>query len=178
MADNPAGASADSYYTLAIVHASDRSPLPSDQPAREDDVLQLELKSAAPVTMRRWVYVLDIDCRGKGTLMYPLDMAENQFPSDADSGREFVLPGSLAQRVGPPFGLDTLVMLSTAQPLPDPYALEFEGVATRGGASDPSPLGRLLTNTSRATRGVPGPVPTDWGIDLTTLRSVPKNAAK
>jgi hypothetical protein len=178
LADNPTGASAQSYYTLAVVHASDLSPLPPDQPAREDDLLQLELKSDAPVTTRRWVYVLDIDCRGKGTLMYPLDLAENQFPSDADSGREFVLPGSLAQRVGPPFGVDTLVMLSTAQPLPDPYALEFEGVVTRGGAEDASPLGRLLTNTSRATRGAPGAVPTDWGIELTTLRSVPKNVAQ
>jgi len=69
-------------------------------------------------------------------------------------------------------------MLSTAQPLPDPYALEFEGVATRGGAGDASPLGRLLTNASRATRSAPAPVPTDWGIEITTLHSVPRNALK
>jgi hypothetical protein len=81
-------------------------------------------------------------------------------------------------RIGPPYGVDTLVMLSTAQPLPDPYALEFEGVATRGDSSDGSPLARLLADTSRGTRGAPGAVPTDWGIELTTLHSVPKDAAK
>ena len=48
-----------------------------------------------------------------------------------------------------------MVMLSTAQPLPDPYALEFEGVATRGDAGDGSPLATPLTDTSRAMRGRP-----------------------
>jgi hypothetical protein len=151
--------------------------LPADQPARQDDRLQLELKAEAPVTERRWVYVLDIDCHGKGSLLYPRDLAENQFPSDADTGLAFVLPGAPTLRIGPPYGVDTLVMLSTAQPLPDPYALEFEGVATRGGV-DPSPLDRLLTDTSRGMRGEPAAIPTDWGLDLTTLRSVPKDAAK
>jgi len=40
-------------------------------------------------------------------------------------------------------------MLSTAQPLPNPYALEFEGVATRGDSAGGSPLATLLTNASR-----------------------------
>lgn len=177
LADNPVGASAAGYYGLAMVHASDQTLLPADQPARQDDRLQLELKAEAPVTERRWVYVLDIDCHGKGSLLYPRDLAENQFPSDADTGLAFVLPGAPTLRIGPPYGVDTLVMLSTAQPLPDPYALEFEGVATRGGV-DPSPLDRLLTDTSRGMRGEPAAIPTDWGLDLTTLRSVPKDAAK
>jgi hypothetical protein len=69
-------------------------------------------------------------------------------------------------------------MLSTAQPLPDPYALEFEGVATRGDAGSASPLDKLLTNTSRGMRGAPAPVPTDWGLDLLTLHSVPKDSSK
>ena len=32
-------------------------------------------------------------------------------------------------KVGPPFGVDTMILLSTAQPLPDPSVLNFEGVA-------------------------------------------------
>ena len=47
----------------------------------------MTLKASAAVTERRWVYVLDIDCHGKGTLLYPRDLTENQFPSDADNGR-------------------------------------------------------------------------------------------
>jgi hypothetical protein len=178
LADSPTGASAAQYYSLAMVHGSDQSALAAAQPAQQDEELLMTLKASAPVTERRWVYVLDIDCHGKGSLLYPRDLAENQFPSDADSGLQFVLPGSPTLRIGPPYGVDTMVMLSTAQPLPDPYALEFEGVATRGDAAGGSPLAKLLTNASRGTRGASGPVPTDWGIDLLTLHSVAKEPAK
>ena len=178
LADSPSGASAEHYYRLAIVHASDQTPLSADQPAQQDDRLQLVLKSDVPVTERRWVYVLDIDCHGKGSLIYPKDIGENQFPSDADSGLEFALPRVPVQDIGPPFGVDTLVMLSTAEPLPDPSALEFEGVATRGGGATESPLEKLLADTSKGMRGDPGPVPTNWGLELLTLHSVPKGATK
>jgi len=177
LADSPTGASAAQYYSLAMVRSADRNPLAAGEPAAQDEELLMTLKASAPVTERRWVYVLDIDCHGKGSLLYPRDLTENQFPSDADSALQFVLPGSPTLRIGPPYGVDTMVMLSTAQPLPDPYALEFEGVATRGDAAGGSPLARLLTNASRGTRGAPGPVPTDWGIDLLTLHSAPKDAA-
>jgi len=177
LADNPTGASMARYYKLEMIHASDQTQLPMDQAAPEDERLQLALATGAQVTERRWVYVLDIDCHGKGSLLYPRNYSENQFPNDADTGREFVLRGAPTLHIGPPYGVDTLVMLSTAQPLPDPYALEFEGVATRGGGDD-SPLGRLLNDASRGTRGAPGEVPTNWGLDLLTLHSVPKDAAK
>ena len=178
LADTPSGASTGGYYKLAILHASDQTPLLPGEPALQDDRLRLALQSTADVTTRRWVYVLDIDCHGKGSLLYPRDATGNQFPSDADSAREFILPGSPTLRIGPPFGVDTLLMLSTAEPLPDPYALEFEGVATRGSAGPDSPLARLLTGTSRATRGSPAVIPTDWGLDLFTLRSIPTDAPK
>ncbi|HZL49995.1 MAG TPA: hypothetical protein VFC37_03505 [Terracidiphilus sp.] len=138
----------------------------------------MALKSTDRVIERRWIYVLDIDCHGKGSLVYPLDYAENQFPNDADNGRQFVLPGARTLRVGPPYGVDTLILLSTAQPLPDPYVLNFEGIATRGTRGVESPLEKLLANTSAGTRGFSGEVPTNWGIALTTMRSVPKEAAQ
>jgi hypothetical protein len=144
----------------------------------QGDQLKMSLKSTDRVIERRWVYVLDIDCHGKGSLVYPLDYAENQFPNDADNGRQFVLPGARTLRVGPPYGVDTLILLSTAQPLPDPYVLNFEGVATRGTRGVESPLEKLLANTSGGTRGFSGEVPTNWGIALTTMRSVPKEAAQ
>jgi Caspase domain len=178
LADNPTGASSAKYYKLVMVHAADQTSLPSDQAAQQDDRLQMALQASAPVTERRWVYVLDIDCHGKGSLLYPRNATGNQFPSDADHDRQFVLPGSPTLRIGPPYGIDTLVMLSTAQPLPDPSALEFEGVATRGLGGDASPLGKLLADTSRGTRGAPADVPTNWGIDLLTLHSVPRDGAK
>jgi hypothetical protein len=41
-----------------------------------------------------------------------------------------------------------------------------------------SPLERLLNETSGGTRGFSGEVPTNWGIGLITIRSIPKDEAK
>ncbi|MGA2673308.1 MAG: caspase family protein [Terracidiphilus sp.] len=178
LADSPADASTANYYTLALVRASGETPLAADQAARQGDLLKLALQSEDRVIEKRWVYVLDIDCHGKGTLLYPLDYAENQFPNAADTGRQFVLRGARTLRIGPPYGVDTLILLSTAQPLPDPYVLNFEGAASRGARGAESPLQKLLVGASAGTRGFTEEVPTNWGIGLTTLRSIPKDAAQ
>ncbi|MGD0901764.1 MAG: caspase family protein [Terracidiphilus sp.] len=178
LANSPADASTAGYYSLALVPASGQTPLTADEPARQGDLLKLALQSTDRVVDKRWVYILDIDCHGRGSVLYPGNYAENQFPNAADSGRQFVLPGARTLRIGPPYGVDTLILLSTAQPLPDPYALNFEGVAQRGSRGMESPLQRLLNETSGGTRGFSGEVPTNWGIGLITIRSVPKDAAK
>jgi hypothetical protein len=176
--DSPADASATTYYALTMVSASGGSPLAADQPAHQGDLVKMALESTDRVIEKRWVYILDIDCHGKGTLLYPLDYAENQFPNAAGSGHQFVLPGARTLRIGPPYGVDTLILLSTAQPLPDPYVLNFEGVASRGTRGAESPLQELLGNTSNGTRGFSGEIPTNWGIGLITMRSVPREASK
>ena len=178
LADSPADASTDDYYSLALLSSNGSSPLPADQPAHQGDQLKMALQSSSRVIDRRWVYVLDIDCHGQGTVLYPHNYAENQFPNDADNGRQFVLPGAPTLRIGPPYGVDTLILLSTAQPLPDPYALNFEGVASRGTRGVESPLERLLGQTSAGTRGFSGEVPTNWGIGLTTVHSIPNDGPK
>ena len=178
LADSPADASTAGYYSLALVPASGETPLTADEPARQGDLLKMALQSTDRVVDKRWVYVLDIDCHGRGSVLYPGNYAENQFPSAGDTGRQFVLPGARTLRIGPPYGVDTLILLSTAQPLPDPYVLNFEGVAQRGSRGMESPLQRLLNETSAGTRGFPGEIPTNWGIGLITIRSIPKEAAK
>ena len=175
LANSPTDVSSGDYYTLTLLPAAGGTAA-DGQPARQGDQLKMALTSSERVIERRWVYILDIDCHGKGTLLYPLDFTENKFPNDADNGRQFLLPGSRTLRIGPPYGVDTLILLSTAQPLPDPYALNFEGVATRASRGVESPLENLLANTSSGTRGVSGEVPTNWGITLSTMRSVPKDA--
>ena len=169
---------AASYYKLTMVRASDESVLPADQPAQQGDRMKMALQSDSAVTDPRWVYVLDIDCHGKGTLLYPINYSENEFPNAGVTEKKFVLPHSLTLRIGPPYGVDTLILLSTAQPLPDPSALNFEGVATRGARGTDTPLQKLLTNTSSGSRGFAEPVPTNWGIDMTTIRSVLPPALK
>lgn len=177
--DSANGGSAATYYNLVLVHAADGSSLPTDKAAQQGDRLQMALQSEDKVVDARWVYVLDIDCHGGGTLLYPINYSENQFPNAGANQRKFVLPHSLTMRIGPPYGIDTLILLSTEQPLPDPYALNFEGVASRGTRGLQSPLEQLLSNRSAgSSRGLEGEVPTDWGMSLTHLRSVPKEAAQ
>jgi hypothetical protein len=178
LADGPSSTSSADYYRLTMVKASDQTPLPADQPAHEGDKMKMALNSEDRVIEPRWVYILDIDCHGKGSLLYPLDYSENQFPSAADNGRQIVLPGARTLRIGPPYGVDTLILLSTAQPLPDPYALNFEGVASRGTRGTESPLQKLLTDSSGGTRGPQREIPTNWGLYLMTIRSIPNDAAK
>ncbi len=177
LANSPADASTADFFSLALIPASGTAPLPNNQPAHQGDQLKMALQSTDRVIDRRWVYVLDIDCHGQGTVLYPHNYAENQFPNDADNGRQIILPGAPTLRIGPPYGVDTMILLSTAQPLPDPYALNFEGVATRGTRGVASPLEKLLNQTSGGTRGFSGEVPTNWGIGLTTVHSVPKDAS-
>jgi hypothetical protein len=175
LANAPADADPGSYYSLALLPPSGGASLTDDGPMHQGDRFRLGLQSGGSVTEKRWVYVLDIDCHGQGSLIYPVNYSENQFPNESDTGRQFPLPGAGTQRIGPPFGIDTLILLSTVQQLSDPYVLNFEGVArdTRGAQS---PLEQLLSNTSAGTRGSPGTVPANWGIGVTTIRSIPQQA--
>ena len=178
LANNPADASSDEYYSLALIPSSGDNPLTADQTTHQGDELKMALASTDRVVERRWVYVLDIDCHGRGTVLYPGNYTGNQYPNDADTGRQFLLRGAPVLRIGKPYGVDTLILLSTEQPLPDPYALNFDGVAARGTRGVTSPLEKLLYQTSGGTRGISEAVPTNWGIGLMTVHSAPKDVAK
>jgi hypothetical protein len=172
LASSPTGDSNKNYYNLEFVRPSDQKILTDGQVVKQDDRLKMMLTASAKVTEKRWVYVLDIDCQGQGTLLYPIQLAGNQFPNNANDERQIDLSGAKTIRVGPPYGLDTIIFISTPQPLPDPTALNFEGVRGIGGRE--TPLQRLLSNMSSGTRGLGSEIPTDWGISFGSLRSVPK----
>jgi hypothetical protein len=171
LANSPAGGSTGKYYSLSLMPAGGGAPIAPGTLLHGGDRLTMSLETSSEVRERRWVYVLDIDCHGQGTVLYPRDYSENQFPNDSDTGNQFPLRGASTLRIGPPFGIDTFIMLSTAQPLSDPYLLNFEGVSR--GAGPQSPLEQLLSDASHGTRGNPAQVPTTWGIGMTTIRSVP-----
>ena len=131
-------------------------------------------KANAAVTPR-WVYVLGIDCQGKGTLLWPYDGAPpEKFPSDKGRLSDIPLPGDPFP-VGDPLGTDTYVLLTTSSPLADPSALEFKGVVTRGArsATPADPLEELLDNTSAGTRGAARPTPTNWSVQAMKTQSLP-----
>ena len=183
LANNPTDASMFEYYSLALIPSSGGKPLSDtvladNQLTHQGDEFKLALTSSDRIRDPRWVYVLDIDCHGNGQLLYPGNYTGNQFPNKGDEDRQFVLPGVGALHIAEPFGVDTLILLSTEQPLPDPFALNFDGVASRGTRGATSPLEKLLSQTSGGTRGVVEPAPTNWGISLFTVHSVPQNMSK
>jgi hypothetical protein len=64
--------------------------------------------------------------------------------------------------IGPPFGTDTLILIATAEQLPDPTVVNSEGVRTRSASPGGVSLQDLLANVGAKTRTVNRrPVPTD-----------------
>jgi hypothetical protein len=172
---DPSGASTADYYKLVFKRVADKSVVGPDQAVRQDERMKMYLSATSRVSEQRWVYILDIDCHGKGTLLYPTDGAGNRFPNDADTPHEFELSGAPTLKIGEPYGLDSILLISTQEPLPDAYGLNFEGVGTRGGTSrgGSSPLQQLLSTTSGGTRGPIAEMPTNWSIDSYELKSIP-----
>jgi hypothetical protein len=171
---SPGGDNAD-YYGLAVERAPGQALLQPTDSVSAADQPHLVLVSSSRVIEKRWVYVLDVDCRGRGQLLYPGSYTENEFPKNGIDQRRIELPGGPSITVNPPYGLDTLFLISTTDPLPDPWSLNFEGVATRGPGSStpPTPLQQLLSSTSQGTRGLTPAMPTDWAVTVGQLRSVP-----
>jgi hypothetical protein len=128
----------------------------------------------------RWVYVLSIDCQGKGVLLWPYEGSPpGQFPAEGEKLDRILLPGDQIA-VGDPLGTDTYLMLTTSTPLANPYALEFKGVVTRGGkaARAEDPLEDLLDSTSAGTRAGTRPAPTNWSIQMLHTESGPQSNDK
>jgi hypothetical protein len=172
----PEGDSVDFPYHLALKRISDGS-YAADVPTREAEEYNLVLRADHPVSNSvnpRWIYILNIDCAGRGQLLFPNSGGENRFPVEGGATQEIVLPRAKIG-IGAPFGLDTYILLVTDQQLPDPGALNFEAAATRGATS---PLQGLLNGASRGTRGASVAEPTDWNVQYLHLHSVPKTASE
>src|SRR5436189_96151 len=79
---------------------------------------QYELTLHSP-SSSRFVYVFAIDGRGESVLLYPHDgSVENRFGARQD----VVLDARF--EVAPPFGVETFVLLTSDEPLSDPWVLE------------------------------------------------------
>jgi hypothetical protein len=174
-----AGASEANYFKLVLVPMTTANAIDTSNGVHENDRMRLALQSDGTVKDPRWVYILDIDCHGKGSLIYPQNYSENQYPSEDDEDRQVILRHAPTLKVGPPYGVDTMILLSTAQPLPDPSVLNFEGVARGATRGAQTPLEQLLSSASSGSRGLATEVevPTNWGIEVTSLRSLPAAAS-
>ncbi len=127
---------------------------------------------------KRFVYVFVLDSFGNSYLMFPAlgqGNVENTLPYSTASGStpEEIPLGDPIQ-IGPPFGIDTYVLLTSKEMIPNPdLVLHAQGVRTRGGGADSGALGSLLQGIGGSTRGVRKSTPVNWGIERLTFESRP-----
>jgi hypothetical protein len=141
----------------------------------------LVLRAASPLPPRvpqRYYYAFAIDNIGRGVLLFPrLGSVENRFPLAADAPPAQIELNDSAFKVGPPWGVDTYFLLSTDEPLPNPWILEFDGV--RAAAKPQTALEQLLSLTMSGARAGTLNTPANWSLEKLVLESVlPRNSSR
>jgi hypothetical protein len=146
----------------------------------EADTYQLVLVHRNPTSTRppqkRFAYVFVLDSYGNSTLLFPplgQGNVENTVPYKISRNPEKQFPLGDVFQIGPPYGLDTYVLLTSKEPIDSPdTVLDAQGVRTRG-AAETSGLGSLLTGIGGATRGARRATPTSWSIERLSFVSKP-----
>lgn len=136
------------------------------------------LRGGSTRARQRYVYVFVIDSYGKSVLLFPRSgSVENRFPLAPPAPAEIPLGTAATFEVAPPYGVDTYVLLSTDEPLPNPWILEWDGVRTRA-PQELSPLEELLLLTGSSSRGRRRVTPSAWSLERVVFESVPPRASK
>ena len=147
------------------------------------------LTSWTAIRMRRaacptsFVYVFVIDSSGSGRCWCfrragRQTGAANHLPAAPDRPRQAhapraEIPISTKLTIGPPFGVDSYMLLTTATALGNPDVLNFSGPGGTRGAGNGA-LEGLLGGLGEGSRGVRIPTPSDWSIQRVFIHSVPK----
>jgi hypothetical protein len=138
-------------YHLAVRDET-RGQLVDDTIVFSNRLYSLALRASQPTTepaFPRYYYVFVVDSHGNSRLIFPATgSGENRFPLDDRLPALIPLGEPSAFRIKRPYGIDTYFLLSTAEPLPNPAILEWDGVRAR----------RALGNTP-------------WSIERITLES-------
>jgi hypothetical protein len=117
-----------------------------------------------------------VDSYGKSVLFYPRGPAgtvENRFPVPETAPEEIRLGSRTSLIPEAPFGTDTYFLLSTEEPLTDPWILEWAGVRTPGDERGWTALERLLIQMLSGDRGVVlAPASSRWSIERLPMTSI------
>ena len=174
-------------YRLALRKAdAGASLVPGRDVTREDERYKLWL-TANPEEVaglaktgriaQRWVYVIVIDRDGNISVVIPGGESNvgNHLPGDETPSAEIQMTSDPYDfSIGPPFGLDTYILLTSQDEL-DPRIFAAKGVRARAesrGAGNP--LADLLHNigANSLSRGIEKPVPANWSVERVTFRSL------
>ncbi|MEH0154222.1 caspase family protein [Limibacter armeniacum] len=128
----------------------------------------------------RFLYVFGIDNDGNMKLFYPrYTSIENNTKTLVYQNRSFLDEIQLGPvktfQVSPPFGIDTYILLSSAEPIDDPQILEdYRQMRT---VSTDNPLLKLFKNNLIGTRGASDEVttPTNWQLERIQIVSEPSH---
>lgn len=121
---------------------------------------------------KRYVYVFALGNDGSTTLYFPLSgSVENKLPilQDDKVPDEMPLGNPKLFRMKYTGGMDTYVMITTDEPLPNPKMLEVKGVKTRSAAR-----GSWVTQLMDVGSNTRGELltPTNWSIQRVSVRAV------
>ncbi len=164
-------------YHLVLQRESNRAIVEDREKSYKGEFYKLMLQARGDTRVSpRSVYVLTIDCQGNGNLMFPLQGGSDEYPQEGGRLDQIPLPGTRFQ-IGPPYGTDTYILLSTTKPLADPDVLNFNGVVRGGERGTTTALDNLLGSATAGTRGSMMETPTDWGVEYLQMHSQPVKAS-
>jgi Caspase domain len=162
-------------YRLRLRRTRNDKLVESDALIGEENY-QLVLRAGLPRLPRqvapRYVYAFAVDSYGKSVLLYPVTTgsADNRFPSD-ENHPTLEIPIGKPFEVAPPYGTDTYYLLSTADPLPNPWILEWDGVRTRL-PETLTPLEEVLLSMQSGLRAGTFMTHSPWSIERLVLESI------
>ncbi len=169
--EGPAGAEAP--YVLTILRQNDGAPARNALTGGEQYALALQPRGSALES--RFIYVFTIDSHGTSILLFPLSGSVENRINGGPCGDDVRLDARFD--IAEPYGTDTYFLLTTDEPLPDPWILEWNGV--RGGSAPATPLEELLAGTGSATRSVRVVrTPATWSLERLLVESVPPRRAR
>ena len=128
----------------------------------------------------RYVYAFVIDSDGNSILLYPggaKGSVENRHPATPPAPQILLGAGSSLEII-PPYGIDTYFLLTTDEPLPNPWILQWDGARGSNPAQATSPLERLIALTGSPRRSVRVVTPSTWSLERIVFQAVAPTARK
>lgn len=176
--DTPPGVNPFPYH-LQLQDLKTKQFLAPGKPVRSGESYRLVLAAPGPVqrVQPRYVYLFGLDGTGGSRLLVPgpgMSVGENLVPDGRDGGPPpALIPIGHGFSVSPPFGTDTLVLLTSASALPDPSVLAIEPLHRGQKAHGPCshPMECLIFGINEdATRSTLS-APLDWSIERWVVQS-------
>jgi hypothetical protein len=163
-----------SPYRLALRRERDRQ-LATGGAVTGEEKYSLVLRAAStPSRMPpRYFYVFTVDSHGRSTLLFPRSgSVENRFPLQTSPPREIALGDAAAFEPAPPYGMDTYYLLTSDEPLPNPWILEWDAVRSPPPETS-TPLEQLLLLTASDSRSTRLLTPATWSLERLVFQSLP-----